>query len=49
MKDSWWGQRKPCELLQKCHSTMQEDKSDMDVLDRIVLTAVLSLVLSGHC
>lgn len=49
MKDSWWGQRKACELPQKCHSTMQEDKADMDDPDRIMLTAVLSLVLSGHC
>lgn len=49
MKDSWWGQRKACGLPQKCHSAMQEDKTDTDVLDRIMLTAVLSLVLSGHC
>lgn len=49
LKDSWWGQRKVCEVPQKCHSTTQEDKSDTDVLDRIMLTAVLSLVLSGHC
>lgn len=43
------GQRKACELPQKCHSTTQEDKSDTDVLERIMLTAVLSLVLSCHC
>lgn len=48
-KDLWWGQRKVCELPQKCHSTTQEEKSDRDVLDRIMLTAVLSLVFSGHC
>lgn len=47
LKDCRCGQRKACELTQKCHLAMQEDKSDKDVLSRIMLKTVCSLVLSG--
>jgi len=44
LKNSRWRQRKACELTQKCQSAMAEDKSDKDVLGRIMLKTVCSLV-----
>lgn len=49
LKDSQWTQRKACEFTPKCQSAMQEDKSNQDVLSRIMPKGHYSVVLAGHC